>query len=65
MAKRMKTVLSLIFIILHNASWLGLILVRANHNNPRFFKIGGVLSNVDSKEHFEKTIDVRLIMIIL
>ncbi|XP_012055880.1 PREDICTED: glutamate [NMDA] receptor subunit 1 [Atta cephalotes] len=57
MAKRMKTVLSLIFIILHNASWLGLIFVRANHNNPRFFKIGGVLSNVDSKEHFEKTID--------
>ncbi|EGI65671.1 Glutamate [NMDA] receptor subunit 1, partial [Acromyrmex echinatior] len=59
MAKlRMKTVLSLIFIILHNAPWLGLVLARAmNYNNPRFFKIGGVLSNVDSKEHFEKTID--------
>ncbi|KYN18839.1 Glutamate [NMDA] receptor subunit 1 [Trachymyrmex cornetzi] len=55
---RMKTVLSLIFIILHNAPRLGLVLARTmNYNNPRFFKIGGVLSNVDSKEHFEKTID--------
>ncbi|KYN41066.1 Glutamate [NMDA] receptor subunit 1 [Trachymyrmex septentrionalis] len=59
MAKlRMKTVLSLIFIILHNAPRLGLVLAKTmNYNNPRFFKIGGVLSNVDSKEHFEKTID--------
>ncbi|KYQ50814.1 Glutamate [NMDA] receptor subunit 1 [Trachymyrmex zeteki] len=55
---RMKIVLSLIFIILHNAPRLGLVLVKAiNYNNPRYFKIGGVLSNVDSKEHFEKTID--------
>jgi len=63
---RVKTVLSLIFIILHNAPRLGLVLARTmSHNNPRYFKIGGVLSNVDSKEHFEKTIDVRLIIIIL
>ncbi|XP_071645156.1 NMDA receptor 1 [Temnothorax longispinosus] len=55
---RVKTILSLIFIILHNAPRLGLVLARTmTHNNPRFFKIGGVLSNVDSKEHFEKTID--------
>ncbi|XP_071559616.1 NMDA receptor 1 [Temnothorax nylanderi] len=55
---RVKTILSLIFIILHNAPRLGLVLARTmNHNNPRYFKIGGVLSNVDSKEHFEKTID--------
>lgn len=55
---RVKTVLSLIFIILHNAPRLGLVLARTmTYNNPRFFKIGGVLSNIDSKEHFEKTID--------
>ncbi|XP_011700722.1 PREDICTED: glutamate [NMDA] receptor subunit 1 isoform X2 [Wasmannia auropunctata] len=59
MAKlRVKTVLSLIFIILHNAPRLGLVLARTmNYNNPRYFKIGGVLSNIDSKQHFEKTID--------
>lgn len=61
---RVKTILSLIFIILHNAPRLGLVLARTmNYNNPKYFKIGGVLSNVDSKQHFEKTIDVRLIMI--
>ncbi|KAL0125171.1 hypothetical protein PUN28_004363 [Cardiocondyla obscurior] len=55
---RVKTILSLIFIILHNAPRLGLVLARTmTYNNPRYFKIGGVLSNVDSKEHFEKTID--------
>ncbi|XP_012528577.2 glutamate [NMDA] receptor subunit 1 [Monomorium pharaonis] len=55
---RLKTVLSLIFIILHNAPRLGLVLARTmTYNNPRFFNIGGVLSNTNSKEHFQKTID--------
>jgi len=55
-----KSVLLFIFIILHNAPRLGLATAKlVNYNNPRFFKIGGVLSNDDSKEHFEKTIDVR------
>ncbi|KYM97879.1 Glutamate [NMDA] receptor subunit 1 [Cyphomyrmex costatus] len=55
---RMKIVLSLIFIILHTAPRLGLVLAKTlSYNNPRYFKIGGVLSNVDSKQHFEKTID--------
>lgn len=53
-----RTVLSLIFIILHNAPRLGLVIAKTmNYNNPSFFKIGGVFSNNESKAHFGKTVD--------
>lgn len=56
----MRAVQLFIFIVLHEAPRLGLATDKSmNYNNPRFFKIGGVLSNDDSKSHFEKTIDVR------
>jgi hypothetical protein len=53
-------VLSFLIIILHDVPYSGFVVVKAiNYNNPRLFKIGGVLSNNRSKAHFEKTIDVR------
>ncbi|KAH0954642.1 hypothetical protein HN011_004176 [Eciton burchellii] len=51
-------VLSFLIIILHDVPYSGFVVVKAiNYNNPRLFKIGGVLSNNRSKAHFEKTID--------
>jgi len=53
-------VLSFLIIVLHDVPYSGFVVVKAiNYNNPRLFKIGGVLSNNRSKAHFEKTIDVR------
>lgn len=57
-----RAALSLLFIFLHNVPRSGLVVVAglsSNYDNPKFYKIGGVLSNDESKSHFEKTIAVR------
>ncbi|XP_014472992.1 PREDICTED: glutamate [NMDA] receptor subunit 1 isoform X3 [Dinoponera quadriceps] len=47
-----------LFIVLHNVPRSGLVAgLPSNYDNPKFYKIGGVLSNDESKSHFEKTID--------
>lgn len=51
--------MSFLLIVLHNIPRSGLGAVAGIFENPKFYKIGGVLSNVESKAHFEKTIAVR------
>ncbi|XP_032680549.1 glutamate [NMDA] receptor subunit 1 isoform X1 [Odontomachus brunneus] len=50
---------SFLFVVLHNVPHSGFVAVAglSNYDNPKFYKIGGVLSNDESKSHFEKTID--------
>ncbi|XP_011137653.1 glutamate [NMDA] receptor subunit 1 [Harpegnathos saltator] len=55
-----RTTLSFLFIVLHSIPRSGLVAVAGlatNYDNPKFYKIGGVLSNEESKSYFEKTID--------
>lgn len=53
-----RAALSFLLVVLHHAQRPGFAR-STNYNNPKFFKIGGVLSNDESKAHFEKTIAVR------
>ncbi|XP_020290283.1 glutamate [NMDA] receptor subunit 1 isoform X2 [Pseudomyrmex gracilis] len=56
MGLHVRTVLSLLFIFLHNAPRSRFVTAYQNHINPSYFNIGGVLSNNKSKEHFQETI---------
>ncbi|XP_076627931.1 glutamate ionotropic receptor NMDA type subunit 1 isoform X1 [Colletes latitarsis] len=55
MAKYEGVLLFLLLIVLNDVAYNGLAARQAN--NPTLFKIGGVLSNDESKDHFRKTID--------
>lgn len=57
----LSVALSFLFIVLYNVPRSGLVIVAgiSNYDNPKFYKIGGVLSNEESKSYFEKTIAVR------